>query len=60
MLMLLLQIALLGLIVWAIITYIPMAPGFKTVIIVVSIIILVIYLMQVFGISDFPVPHLRR
>lgn len=56
---LILTIALLGLIVYLITTYIPMPPVFKTVIYVIVAVILILYLMRVFGIADVPVPQLR-
>ena len=57
---LVLTLALVGLIVWAITTYIPMPPMFKTVIYVIVAICLILYLMQVFGIGDLPVPRYHR
>lgn len=57
---LILTIALLGLIVWLITTYIPMPPIFKTVIWVVVAVVLIIYLMNVFGIVDIPIQRLGR
>lgn len=59
MIELILSLALIGLIVWAITTYIPMPPIFKTVIYVIVAVVLILYLMRVFGISDIPLPRLR-
>ena len=42
----LLVLAVFGLIVWLIVTYIPMPPPFKTVIIAVAAIVLIIWLVQ--------------
>jgi len=59
MLELLLSIALLGLIVWLIETYIPMSPPFLTIFRVVVGICLILWLLRVFGVADIPVPRLR-
>jgi hypothetical protein len=42
-------IALIAVIVWAITTFIPMDPRFKTLIYVVAIIIILVFLLQSFG-----------
>jgi preprotein translocase subunit SecE len=42
----LLVLAVFGLIVWLIVTYIPMPPPFKTVIVAVAAIVLIIWLVQ--------------
>lgn len=59
MIILLFQLALIGLIVYLIITFIPMPEVFKTIILAVVAIFLIIYLMGVFGIVDVPIPRLR-
>lgn len=56
---LVLTLALLGLIVYLITTYIPMPSIFKTAIYVIVAVVLILYLMRVFGISDVPIPSLR-
>lgn len=56
---LILFIALLGLIVYLITTFIPMAQPFKTVIYVICAICLILFLMSAFGIVDVPVPRIR-
>lgn len=43
-------IAICGLILWLINTYLPMDPKFKTVLNIVAIIALVIWLLKVFGV----------
>ena len=64
MISLLVTIAVVGLIVWAI-TLIPMPQAFKTAIIVIAIICVVLYVLQVLGLwggsamHDIPVPRLR-
>jgi predicted membrane channel-forming protein YqfA (hemolysin III family) len=55
---LILALALVGLIVYLITTYIPMPPIFVTVIYVIVAVILIIYLMRVFGVNDIPIPRL--
>lgn len=54
MIELVLTLALVGFIIWAITTYIPMPPIFKTGIYVVVAICVIIYLMRVLGIHDIP------
>lgn len=60
MLGLILVLALVGFVVYLVTTYIPMPPVFKTVIYVIVAIVLVLYMMRVFGIADIPVPSMRR
>lgn len=42
-------IAIIGLIVYGVITYIPMPPAFKNIIIVVAIVVVVWYLLVTFA-----------
>jgi hypothetical protein len=60
MIQLIFTITLLGLLVWAIVTYIPMPELFKKAIMVIAVICLILYLIGVFGIADIPIPRLRR
>lgn len=60
MIALILMLAFAGLIVYLVVTYIPMPDIFRTVILVIVAIVLIIYLMGVFGIADIPVPRLNR
>jgi len=46
---LILVIALAGLFVWAITTLVPMPPPFKNAIYVISVVVLVVYVLQGFG-----------
>ena len=55
-----LTIALVGLVVWLITTYVPMPAPFKQIIMVVVVILLVLWLINVFGIVDIPLGHYRR
>jgi len=56
---LILTLAFVGLIVWLIVTYVPMAQPFKTVIMVIAAICVIFALMSAFGIVDIPIPRLR-
>lgn len=57
---LILTLAFVGLIVYLIITYIPMPAVFRTIILVIVAICLILFLMNAFGIVDMPVPNIRR
>jgi hypothetical protein len=52
---LILAIAVIGLIVWIITTYIPMPPIFKTVIYVICAIVAVLLLLRLLGIGDIDI-----
>lgn len=54
MISLIITLALVGFVVWAVTTYIPMPEIFKYGIYAVVAIVLVLYIMRVFGISDIP------
>jgi hypothetical protein len=51
---LILAIALAGFLVYLITTYVPMPPPFKMAIYVIVVIVLILYVMRVFGIQDIP------
>lgn len=57
---LVLTLALLGLIVYLVTTYIPMPAVFKTIIYVIVAVVLIIYLMRVLGVGDIPIPQWRH
>lgn len=61
MISLIITIAVVGLIAWAICTYVPMDPRIKQLIVVIAIICIVVYALRAFGVwgSDVPVPKLR-
>lgn len=61
MISLLITIALIGLLVWALITFVPMPDKFKTAIIVVAIVCVIIYVLSAMGATprDVPVPQVR-
>lgn len=56
---LILSIALLGLIVWVVVSYVPMPTQFRTAIIAIALILVVIYLIGIIGIIDLPIPRVR-
>ncbi len=61
MIELIVTLAIVGLIVWAVITFIPMPDAFKKAIIVIAIICVVVFVLKAFGIwggHDIPVPKL--
>ena len=58
MISLILGLALIGLVVYLIETFVPMPAPFKTVIRVVVIIVLIIYLVRLFGL-DIPLPRVE-
>lgn len=54
---------LVGIVVWAITTYLPLPPPIKTLILVAAIIVLVVVLLQalgIFGGSDIQIPKLGK
>jgi hypothetical protein len=59
MITLILLIVVLGVALYLIETYVPMSPPFVIVLRVVVIVVLVLYLLRVFGIADFPVRQIR-
>jgi len=60
MISLILGIAVLGFIVYLITTYIPMPAPFKTIIYVIVAIILILYIINILGVGDLPIPRLRN
>jgi hypothetical protein len=59
MITLLLTLIIIGVALYLVETYIPMSPPIKTVIRVIVVVILVLWLLRVFGVSDVPVIQLR-
>jgi hypothetical protein len=59
MLALILTLVLVGVLLYLAETYIPMSPPIKLVIRIVVILLLVLWLAQVFGLTDIPVPRVR-
>lgn len=56
---LILVLVVLGVALYLIETYVPMAAPIKTVIRIVVVICLVLFLLSAFGIADIPIPRLR-
>lgn len=49
---LLVIIALIGLVAWALVTYIPMPSGIRTTIVVIAVIIVVLMVLSALGVLD--------
>jgi hypothetical protein len=47
---LLLVLVLIGVLIWAVTTYIPMDPGIKTLIRIVGVVLAVVYVLSAFGV----------
>ena len=59
---LILLIVVVGVLLWLINTYIPLQPSIRTVLNAVVVIVLVLYVLQAFGLLPFldrPLPKLR-
>lgn len=59
MIQLLIVLIIIGVCLYLIETYIPIDPPIKVVIRVVVVLCLVLWLLNVFGILDIPIPRLR-
>lgn len=59
MIALIVLLVVVGLALYLIETYVPMAAPFKMIIRVVVILVLCLYLLKVFGVVDVPVPQVR-
>jgi Flp pilus assembly protein protease CpaA len=53
------MLALVGFVVYLITTYIPMAQPFKLIIYAIVAVCVILYLMNVLGIGDLPLPRLH-
>ena len=63
MILLIIELAAIGLILWLVTTYIPMDPTIKRIIVAVVVICVVLWLLQVFGVLSLmnaPVPRLKH
>lgn len=56
---LILVLVVVGVILYLIETYVPMDPVLKTIIRVVVVICVCLYLLNVFGVVDMPIPKVR-
>ena len=52
-------VAILGLVVYLVETYIPMSPPFKLVIRVVVVLVVILWLLQIIGITGPMIPRVR-
>ena len=59
MIELLIVLVIVGVCLYLIENYVPMSPPIKTVLRVVVVLILVVWLLRVFGITDLPALRLR-
>jgi len=59
MIALVIGLALVGLVLYLIETYVPMDPVIKTAIRIVVIICVIWYLVRLFGVADLPLPRVR-
>jgi len=59
MISLLVLLVVIGLCLYLVETYVPMSPPIKVVLRVVVVLVLVLYLLQAFGIADISMPRLR-
>lgn len=59
MLQLILVLAVIGFLAWLVTEKIPMDATIKMAIRVIIVVVMVLYVMQVLGVSDIPLPRLR-
>lgn len=52
-------LAVVGFLVWMVVTYIPMPPPFKTAIIAIVVIVLVLWVLRMF-VGDIPIVPVHR
>lgn len=60
MISLILMLALVGFLVYLLVTYVPMPQPFKTAILVIVVVCIFLYLISAFGISDIPLPRVHH
>lgn len=56
---LVLVLAIVGFLVWLVVTYIPMPEPFKKAIIVIVVIVLVLYVLRLLGVGDIMIGRVR-
>ena len=59
MIELLIGLVLVGVVLYLVETFIPMDPAIKVVIRVVVVLLLIVFLLRAFGITDMAVPRVR-
>lgn len=52
-------LVVIGVILWLINTYVPMAPPIKTVLMVVVVLLLCLWLLNIFGVLNYTLPVRR-
>ena len=52
-------LVIVGLGLWLLNTYVPMAPPIKTILNVVVVLIVLLWVLQIFGLFSGPVPRIR-
>ena len=53
-------IAVIAVVVWAITTYLPMDARFKTLIVVIALVVCCLFVLRATGILDFDIPVRQR
>ncbi len=59
MIQLMLTLAIVGFVLWLLLTYVPMPDPFKKLLVVLVVVCVIVWLMGVFGVADVPVPRLK-
>lgn len=59
MIAVLVTLIIIGVCVYLVQQYVPMAAPFKTIFVVVVVLLVCLWLLQVFGITDLPIPRVR-
>lgn len=52
-------LVIVGVVLYLVDTYVPMSPPIKTVLRVVVVLLLMLWLLQAFGVADLALPRLR-
>jgi len=60
MIQVLVVLVIIGVCLYLVQTYVPMAAPIKTIITVVVVLFVCLWLLQIFGVFDVPVPRLNR
>lgn len=55
----LLTLIIVGVVLYLVEVYVPMSPPIKTILRIVVVLVVVIWLLQIFGLLNTPVPKLR-
>ena len=60
MITVLLTLVIIGVLLYLVETHLPISPPIKLIIRIVVVLLVVLWLLQVFGIGDYPVPRFRN